>query len=145
MITCSVKRFANSGMGPLAMGDHVPPPSLEPSSVKLAGSRSGASFADVRLMPLQILAPRLGVTVKPVFSLSKFKYFVLKLLSITLLTTSFGTGEFGDVGVIGSPGAVISAAKRFPPVLSIHAARAHAVNRDFVGVWVFIDFDDWTI
>ena len=41
-------------------------PSSEPSSRKLAGSRSTASLAEVRLRPVTNVAPTEGVTVKPV-------------------------------------------------------------------------------
>ena len=54
-----------------------------------------------------MLRPTRGVTVNPVFSRSKFKYFVPMTLSMALATIS-EPGLLLEVGTIGSPGWVTS-------------------------------------
>src|SRR5512136_96483 len=98
-------RAENVGTGPWAIMVKVAP-SYEPSRVKEAGSRSGASLAEVRVRPWTTVSPTLGDTVKPVLSLSKFRYFV-GWLSMALAAPS-EPGLLLDDGTIGSPGWVMS-------------------------------------
>ena len=50
---------------------------LEAARARLdEGSRSGASFAEVSVRPLTRVRPDWGLTVNPVLTLSKFRYFV---------------------------------------------------------------------
>src|SRR5207249_955532 len=67
---------------------HGPVGVFAPSSVKVIGSRSGASFAVARRRPSATLLPATGVTIKPVLSLSKLRYFVFTFLSPMCQTCS---------------------------------------------------------
>src|SRR5712691_5896388 len=83
-------RAVNWGIEPWAMGVavKVAPPSLDPKIWKLVGSRSGASLAEVMVMPPSNEAPLAGVTMKPALSLLKLRYLVALLLSMALATPS---------------------------------------------------------
>ena len=76
--------------------------------IYVAGSRSGASLADVRPKPVTIPPPVLIVRPDGVlFAPSKFKYFVFGSLSIALGACS-PPGLLLDVGTTASPADVIS-------------------------------------
>src|SRR5438309_11781737 len=95
------KRFVNAGTLPLAICVKFEP-SYEPERTYEAGSRSGASLAEVNVRHCTTLRPTRGVTVEPVVSLSKLRYFV-GWLSMALATPS-EPGVLLDVATIGSPG-----------------------------------------
>src|SRR5439155_18056341 len=102
---CFWNRVVNKGTLPLAMVVKVVP-SSEPERMYDAGSRSGASLAEVRVRPLTMVEPAVGVTVKPVLLMSKFRY-LFWVLSIALATPS-EPGLLFEVATIGSPGTVTS-------------------------------------
>src|SRR3989442_3020685 len=77
-------------------------PSSEPSNVTEVGSRSGASLAEVSVRPLTRVKPATGLTVKPVFTISKFRY--LFGVSSIALATPPEPGLFADLAPIGWPG-----------------------------------------
>ena len=82
-------------------------PLFDPYNTKLAGSRWGASLADVRSKPVTTDCSLSGSTVMPAFSLSKLRYLVFTSLSMAFFTVS-PTGDLVDVGIISSPGLVMS-------------------------------------
>ena len=99
LTVCRSNLSRNSGTFPDAILVNVTPSSFDPDSTKFAGSRSGASLADVSAKP--VTTPSVVVMVKPVFTLSKFRYFVFGLLSIAFSTVSL-EGERWEVGIIRS-------------------------------------------
>src|SRR5207302_10186054 len=96
----------------LLLGCSLPPisASFEPSKMTVLGSRSGASLADVMVMPMTTVAPIEGVTTNPegLASLaeSRFKYFAW-VLSMALATPS-EPGLLDEEAMTESPGCVTS-------------------------------------
>src|SRR5882672_6243170 len=85
--------------------------SLQPSNVTVLGSRSGASLADVIVIPITRVTPTEGETANPDgglfgFRVSKFKYFAW-VLSMAFATPS-EPGLLDEDAKIGSPGWVTS-------------------------------------
>src|SRR5438270_20894 len=87
-------------------------PSYEPESTNDVGSRSGESLAEVRVRPVTKVDPTEGVTVNPVFVMSKFRYFAW-VLSMALATPSV-PGLLDEVAITGSPGRVTSVGAKKP-------------------------------
>src|SRR5262245_14347045 len=98
-------RVENGGTALDAMRVNLTP-SWDPSSTKLDGSRSGTASAlmsvSARIGPVPD-----GVMLNPVLSLSKFRYLLVALLSMALVTVWVG-GELADVAATVSPGTVTS-------------------------------------
>src|SRR5437762_1303025 len=84
--------------------------SFDPSSITVLGSRSGASLADVMVMPMTTVPPIEGVTTNPAgtasLAKSRFKYFAW-VLSMALATPS-EPGLLDEEATTGSPGCVTS-------------------------------------
>src|SRR3954447_22433042 len=64
-----------------------------------AGSRLGKSLAVVRVKLLMMLVPRRGVTIRPVPSRAVFRYLVLEVPSIDLVTSSPAGEALDDAGL----------------------------------------------
>src|SRR6187431_2716245 len=101
--------------------------------MKVLGSRSGASLADVTVTPVTRLAPIEGCTANPVGVLagvrwSKFRYFAC-VLSMALATPS-EPGLLEEEATMGSPGWVTSGG-RVPPNNSTSAT----CMQQPLGVW----------
>src|SRR3954451_18260315 len=77
---------------------------LVPHTSKLAGSRSGASFALVSPSSVAIVAPMAGVTMMPAQSVLKFRYFDGCAESIELRASS----KNGLSAVVPAPGTALT-------------------------------------
>ena len=94
-------------MALLAIKVQVAPPLEDPSNLKLCGVTLRGITTETKVRPDTIVAPMLGVTVKPVLLVSKLRYLVPRLLSMALVT-SWPTGVLAEVPTIRSPGWVMS-------------------------------------
>src|SRR5688572_32883744 len=111
-------RSGNTGTALEAMRVKLAP-SIEPSSTKLAGSRSGTSSALIRVRERTGRLPD-GVMVRPVLILSKLRYLLVTSLSMAL-GARLNQGEFVEVPTAGSPG---TEASRIGEIVSTEMTRS---------------------
>src|SRR3954464_4757593 len=95
--------------------------------MKVFGSRSGASLADVILMPVTRVTPTEGVTMKPAgaasLAKSRFRYFAV--VPSTALATPSEPGLLDEEAIMGSPGWTTSL---WAQVAAAHRKAAQAVR-----------------